>query len=68
MTVLPSAYELGHSRSYGVEVTTFDRLSARLRALPPGARDVLVVAVVGMFTGADAAVNEPDYRQADWFT
>ncbi|WP_405907355.1 histidine kinase dimerization/phosphoacceptor domain-containing protein [Streptomyces sp. NBC_00828] len=49
-------------------MTTFDRVSARLRALPPGVRDVLVVVVVGMFTGPDAAVNEPGYRQADWFT
>ncbi|MFJ5266597.1 sensor histidine kinase [Streptomyces sp. NPDC088387] len=48
--------------------TTFDRLPARLRALPPGAVDVLVVGVVGLFTGPDAAVNEPDYRQADWLT
>jgi signal transduction histidine kinase len=51
-----------------VEVTTFDRLPARLRALPPVAVDVLVVGVVGMFTGPDAAVNEPEYRQADWLT
>ncbi|MGW1212473.1 sensor histidine kinase [Streptomyces sp. NPDC002499] len=49
-------------------MTTFDRVSARLRALPPGAVDLLVVAVVGMFTGSDAAVNEPPYRQADRFT
>ncbi|WP_234342986.1 sensor histidine kinase [Streptomyces fulvoviolaceus] len=61
-------------------MTTFDRLSdrpgkharqrltGRLRALPPRAVDALVVVVVGMFTGPDAAVNEPQYRQADWFT
>ncbi|MGW0762426.1 sensor histidine kinase, partial [Streptomyces sp. NPDC002814] len=49
-------------------MTTFDRLPARLRALPPVAVDVLVVGVVGMFTGPDAAVNEPEYRQADWLT
>ncbi|WP_308298753.1 sensor histidine kinase [Streptomyces sp. GESEQ-35] len=49
-------------------MTTFDRLPDRLRALPPGAMDVLVVGVVGMFTGPDAAVNEPPYQQADRLT
>ncbi|MFE3856751.1 sensor histidine kinase [Streptomyces griseorubiginosus] len=49
-------------------MTTFDRLSVRLRALSPGTVDLLVVAVVGWVTGLDAAANEPGYRQADWFT
>ncbi|ODA72746.1 Nitrate/nitrite sensor protein NarX [Streptomyces sp. AVP053U2] len=49
-------------------VTTFDRLPTRLRTPPPGAVDVLVVAVVGLLTASDAAVNEPGYRQADRFT
>ncbi|MPY52761.1 sensor histidine kinase [Streptomyces acidicola] len=47
---------------------TFDRLPARLRALPPSAQDLLVVVVVGLFTGPEAAVNDPEYRQADWVT
>ncbi|MEU2193814.1 hypothetical protein ABZ592_12030 [Streptomyces fimicarius] len=47
---------------------TFDRLAARARALPPIVADLLVVAVVGAFTTADAAVNEPGYRQADALT
>ncbi|KKD03176.1 sensor histidine kinase [Streptomyces sp. WM6386] len=49
-------------------MTTFDRLSARFRTLSPGTVDLLVVGVVGWFTGLDAAANEPEYRQADWFT
>nr|WP_241266119.1 histidine kinase [Streptomyces boncukensis] len=40
----------------------------RLRALPPPAVDLLMVAVVGALTGADAAVNDPGHRQADGFT
>ncbi|MGW4837270.1 ABC transporter permease [Streptomyces globisporus] len=44
---------------------TSDRLAARVRALPPIVADLLVVAVVGVFTTADAAVDEPGYRQAD---
>ncbi|GHC89859.1 two-component sensor histidine kinase [Streptomyces flavofungini] len=28
----------------------------------------MVAAVVAVFTGADAAVNDPSYRQADWLT
>lgn len=43
---------------------TLDRLAARVRALPPIVADLLVVA----FTTADAAVNEPGYRQADALT
>lgn len=54
--------------SYGAVVTTFDRLPARPRTLSPGAVDVLVVAGVGFTAASDAAVNEPGYRQADWFT
>ncbi|MEU3267275.1 sensor histidine kinase [Streptomyces cavourensis] len=46
-------------------MTTFDRLAARARALPPLAADLLVVAVVGLFTAPDLAVNDPGYRQAD---
>ncbi|MFI5658395.1 sensor histidine kinase [Streptomyces sp. NPDC051684] len=46
-------------------MTTFDRLPARVRALPPQGFDLLGVAVVGVLTGADLAVNEPGYRQAD---
>ncbi len=49
-------------------MTTFDRLAARARALPPLAADLLVVAVVGLFTGSDLAVNDPGYRQADAFS
>ncbi|MER7177197.1 sensor histidine kinase [Streptomyces mesophilus] len=47
---------------------TIDRWAARLRALPPLAVDLSVVAVVALFTASDAAVNDPGYRQADWFT
>ncbi|MEV6437212.1 sensor histidine kinase [Streptomyces anulatus] len=47
---------------------TFDRLAARARTLPPIVADLLVVAVVGVLTTADAAVNEPGYRQADALT
>ncbi|MDG4856686.1 sensor histidine kinase [Streptomyces sp. T-3] len=47
---------------------TFDRWAAGLRTLPPLAVDLLVVAVVALFTASDAAVNDPGYRQADWFT
>ncbi|MFD5901501.1 hypothetical protein ACFV6B_16855 [Streptomyces microflavus] len=46
-------------------MTTFDRLTARVRALPPLAADLLAVAVVGLFTVSDLAVNDPGYRQAD---
>ncbi|EPH43536.1 sensor histidine kinase [Streptomyces aurantiacus] len=49
-------------------MTTFAPHIARVRALPPLATDLLVVAVVGVFTTSDAAVNDPAYRQADWFT
>ncbi|QIB48076.1 sensor histidine kinase [Streptomyces aureoverticillatus] len=49
-------------------MTTFAPLIARVRALPPLATDLLVVAVVGVFTTSDVAVNDPAYRQADWFT
>lgn len=47
---------------------TFDRLAARVRALPPLVADLLVVAVVGLFTASDAAVNDPGYRQDDALT
>ncbi|WP_329357823.1 sensor histidine kinase [Streptomyces anulatus] len=47
---------------------TFDRLAARARTLPPIVADLLVVAVVGVLTTADAAVNEPGYRQANALT
>ncbi|WP_151480738.1 sensor histidine kinase [Streptomyces albicerus] len=47
---------------------SFDRLSAWLRDLSPRSVDLLVVAVVAWFTGLDAASNQPEYRQADWFT
>ncbi len=63
--VLPSAYAPGAPGSYREGVTTFDRLAARARALPPLAADLLVVAVVGLLTGSDLAVNDPGYRQAD---
>ncbi|MGW6737093.1 sensor histidine kinase [Streptomyces sp. NPDC055013] len=49
-------------------MTSFDQLASRLRALPQRAADLLVVAAVALFTGPDAAVNEPPHRQADWFT
>ncbi|MEV8017989.1 sensor histidine kinase [Streptomyces sp. NPDC086554] len=49
-------------------MTTFDRLAGRVRALPPLAADLLVAAAVGIFTGPDAAVNDPGYRQADGVT
>ncbi|WP_432041796.1 sensor histidine kinase [Streptomyces cadmiisoli] len=49
-------------------MTFYDRQTARLRTLPPMATDLLVVAAVALFTGPDVAVNEPPYRQADWFT
>lgn len=47
---------------------TLERLTLRVRALPPLAADLLVAAGVGLFTASDAAVNDPEYRQADWFT
>ncbi|WP_329391587.1 hypothetical protein [Streptomyces sp. NBC_01716] len=47
---------------------TLERLLFRVRAVPPLASDLLVAACVGLFTAADAAVNDPEYRQADWFT
>ena len=40
----------------------------RLRALPPWAADLLVVAVVGALAASDAAVAEPGYREADRYT
>ncbi|MFE5891244.1 hypothetical protein [Streptomyces sp. NPDC056468] len=43
-------------------MTSFDQLAARLRALPQRTADLLVVAVVALFTGPDAAANEPPYR------
>ncbi|MET9551979.1 histidine kinase [Streptomyces sp. NPDC006645] len=48
--------------------TTFERLLPRVGAVPPLAVDLLVAAGVAVFTAADAAVNDPEYRQADWFT
>ncbi|WP_245769744.1 sensor histidine kinase [Streptomyces indicus] len=43
--------------------------SRRIRwPLPPHLADVAVAAVVALFTGADAAVNDPSHRQADWLT
>ncbi|MCD9900821.1 histidine kinase [Streptomyces sp. MT29] len=47
---------------------TFDRLAARVRALPPLVADLAVVAVVGLFTASDVAVNDPGYRQDDALT
>ncbi|MEU0306882.1 sensor histidine kinase [Streptomyces cyaneofuscatus] len=47
---------------------TFARLAARVRALPPLAADLAVVAVVGLFTASDVAVNDPGYRQDDALT
>ncbi|WP_344629014.1 hypothetical protein [Streptomyces glaucosporus] len=38
-------------------MTALDRLPARLRALPPQVTDLLVVAVVGVPTAADAAAG-----------
>ncbi|UIX28587.1 zinc-binding dehydrogenase [Streptomyces sp. GQFP] len=49
-------------------MTPIDRLAARLRNLSPRAVGLLVVAVVAWFTGLDAWSNDPEYRQADWFT
>ncbi|WP_405801349.1 sensor histidine kinase [Streptomyces sp. NBC_01506] len=49
-------------------VMTFERLRARAGKLPPLTADLLVVAGVGLFTASDAAVNDPDYRQADGLT
>lgn len=47
---------------------TFDRVAARVRAVPPLATDLAVVAVVGLFTASDVAVNDPGYRQDDALT
>ncbi|GGP84024.1 two-component sensor histidine kinase [Streptomyces sindenensis] len=66
--LLPLSYAAGRSASYREGVMTLDPLAARVRALPPIVGDLLVVAVVGAFTTADAAVNEPGYRQADALT
>ncbi|GAA2070245.1 hypothetical protein GCM10009801_20840 [Streptomyces albiaxialis] len=53
-------------------MTTFENLLGgpreRVRGLPPRVVDLLVVAVVGVLTASDAAVNDPGYRQADRFT
>ncbi|MGW6305384.1 hypothetical protein ACWFRQ_10895 [Streptomyces niveus] len=48
--------------------TTFERLLPRVRAVPPITADLLVAAGVALFTAADAAVNDPEYRQSDAFT
>ncbi|MFG2171777.1 hypothetical protein ACGFMO_10370 [Streptomyces niveus] len=47
---------------------TFERLLPRVRAVPPITADLLVAAGVALFTASDAAVNDPEYRQADAFT
>lgn len=47
---------------------TFERLLPRVRAVPPITADLLVAAGVALFTAYDAAVNDPEYRQADAFT
>ncbi|MFD9857899.1 sensor histidine kinase [Streptomyces alboflavus] len=39
-----------------------------LRPLSPRTTDLAVGAVVAVLTGADAAVNDPSHRQADWLT
>jgi hypothetical protein len=49
-------------------VTSFDGLVERARSLSPLTADLLVVAVVGLFTASDAASNDPDYQQADGLT
>jgi signal transduction histidine kinase len=36
--------------------------------LPPALADLLIAALVALFTGADAAVNDAGHRQADWVT
>ncbi|MFD4702263.1 sensor histidine kinase [Streptomyces niveus] len=47
---------------------TFERLLPRVRAVPPITADLLVAAGVALFTASDAAVNDPEYRQADAVT
>ncbi|MEV8334796.1 hypothetical protein [Streptomyces niveus] len=47
---------------------TVERLLPRVRAVPPITADLLVAAGVALFTASDAAVNDPEYRQADAFT
>ncbi|MVO84981.1 sensor histidine kinase [Streptomyces sp. p1417] len=37
-------------------------------SLSPPLADLAVAAVVAVLTGADAAVNDPSHRQADWLT
>ncbi|MCX4903016.1 sensor histidine kinase [Streptomyces sp. NBC_00878] len=49
-------------------MTSIDGLMERARSLSPLTTDLLVVAVVGLFTASDAASNDPDYRQADGIT
>ncbi|WP_244328660.1 hypothetical protein [Streptomyces marokkonensis] len=44
------------------------RLPRIPRPLPPPLADLLIAVVVGVFTGSDAAVNDPGHRQADWVT
>ncbi|WJV50757.1 sensor histidine kinase [Streptomyces flavofungini] len=44
------------------------RLRWPLWPLSPTVADLVVAAVVAVLTGADAAVNDPAYRQADWLT
>ncbi|WP_405656219.1 sensor histidine kinase [Streptomyces sp. RK9] len=44
------------------------RVPRPLRPPSPLTTDLAVAAVVAALTGADAAVNDPSYRQADWLT
>ncbi|MEW1796175.1 histidine kinase dimerization/phosphoacceptor domain-containing protein [Streptomyces niveus] len=47
---------------------TFERVRPRVRAVPPITADLPVAAGVALFTASDAAVNDPEHRQADAFT
>ncbi|WP_342776391.1 sensor histidine kinase [Streptomyces armeniacus] len=75
MTTLDRLDPLRHLRHQADRARTRTRrtraragAAVRARPLPPLAVDLALVAVVGVLTGADAAVNDPEHRQADWFT
>ncbi|MGA5769153.1 DUF7134 domain-containing protein [Streptomyces pseudogriseolus] len=68
--VLPRSYARPRKDSYGEPVSRTDLSPRRriLRPLPPFLADAVVAAVVALFTGPDAEVNDPGHRQADEVT
>jgi signal transduction histidine kinase len=49
-------------------MVSFGRVVRWVRTWPPRVSAVVVVAVVAVFTASDIAVNDPEYRQDDWFS